>query len=495
MAHGAVDERDDAISLLCVSGWSGAAAELTGRLVAARDRFERTFERDPYVALETVGDAEIDCVVASYTLSDLDGLSLLASVRAEHPDLPFVLVAADGSEAVAARAVSMDVTEYVRVDRTGTDATDLADRIATAVSERRTDPGQFSGPGNPLTAVFEEFPEPTFAYEFDETRGAAVIRAANDAFVEVFGYDRERAVDSEVDELIVPPDRQTEADAVDEQVRAGERVDATLERQAASGLRVFRFRNIPLAEADPVDGFAVYADVTERQRRQREAAERRHQLERQNDQLEQLISVISHDLRSPLNVAAGRVDMARRERSGETESLDTAAEAIERMDTIVEDALSLARTGRTVTETESVTLASLVDACWGVIDGPDATLESAVDGLRVECDRGRLRHLFENLFRNAVEHGDGETTVHVGTVTDAEGEPVGFFVADDGPGIPPEDREAVFEPSYTTSESGTGLGLSIVAGVVDAHDWSISVAESAAGGARFEVTDLDVVDD
>lgn len=71
-------------------------------------------------------------------------------------------------------------------------------------------------------------------------------------------------------------------------------------------------------------------------------------------------------------------------------------------------------------------------------------------------------------------------TVHVGE-TDG-----GFYVADDGSGIPPEEREAVFERGYTTSEEGTGLGLSIVDEIARAHGWEAVVTESRSGGARFE---------
>jgi signal transduction histidine kinase len=84
---------------------------------------------------------------------------------------------------------------------------------------------------------------------------------------------------------------------------------------------------------------------------------------------------------------------------------------------------------------------------------------------------------------DAIEHGDGEATVTVGALADGDG----FFVADDGPGIPEADRESVFESGFTTAAEGTGFGLAIVKEVVDAHGWTIGVTESESGGARFEV--------
>lgn len=74
-------------------------------------------------------------------------------------------------------------------------------------------------------------------------------------------------------------------------------------------------------------------------------------------------------------------------------------------------------------------------------------------------------------------------TIRVGPLDDV----AGFYVADDGRGIPEDDRETVLEHGYSTAEEGTGLGLSIVTRIVDAHGWEIDVTESTSGGARFEI--------
>jgi signal transduction histidine kinase len=70
------------------------------------------------------------------------------------------------------------------------------------------------------------------------------------------------------------------------------------------------------------------------------------------------------------------------------------------------------------------------------------------------------------------------------------GLPDGFYVADDGEGVPPADRDRVFERGYTTGD-GTGLGLSIVEQIVGAHGWSVRATESEDGGARFEITGVE----
>ncbi|WP_058827008.1 HAMP domain-containing sensor histidine kinase [Haloferax sp. Q22] len=271
-------------------------------------------------------------------------------------------------------------------------------------------------------------------------------------------------------------------------------------------------------------------------------------LRRRNDRLDQFASVITHDLRNPLNVAQMRLELARDGHG--TEHLSTVADAHDRMEALIQDVLQLARAGESVGEVERVSLATVAaDAVTNTSLGASGlTVEADAELL---ADRGRLTAVFENLFRNAVEHGStgnqttsGDAVEHDSTgsrissddaversstgnqtasdpaerdtaggrpspdeapnpgvrrpVPDATdgGTPGvnvrvgplddGFFVEDDGPGIPPEERERIFESGYSTDSRGTGLGLAIVSGVADAHGWEVSATDGENGGARFE---------
>jgi signal transduction histidine kinase len=227
-------------------------------------------------------------------------------------------------------------------------------------------------------------------------------------------------------------------------------------------------------DGDVAGVVGVARDVTERM-----AHERR--LKRQNERLDEFASVISHDLRNPLGVAEGHLELAREER--DSQHLASIGDALERIDRIVEDVLWLARTGRDVGSTESVALRGAVAAAWAMTgdDRERAELVRRGDLGTVEADPDRLGQLLENLFRNAIEHGGEDVTVTVGPLEE------GFYVEDDGPGIPPEDREDVFEAGYSTTAGGTGFGLNIVERVADAHGWAVRVTGGAGGGARFEV--------
>ncbi|MEF8882649.1 MAG: ATP-binding protein [Halapricum sp.] len=244
------------------------------------------------------------------------------------------------------------------------------------------------------------------------------------------------------------------------------------------GVSYYRVSENPFAaEQAQLGRLVVLTDVTDREQYRRE-------LERQNDRLEQFASMVSHDLRNPLNVAMARLELAQDER--DDDNLRTAADALERMEALIDDVLSLARQGQPVESTEPVDLRTLAESSWEMVEAPDASLAIASD-LSFAADSTRLKQLLENLFRNAIEHGrddpDTDLTVRIGALEDESG----FYVADDGRGIPADEREEIFESGYTTAEEGTGFGMAIVGEIVEAHGWTIDVTESSEGGARFEI--------
>jgi len=228
----------------------------------------------------------------------------------------------------------------------------------------------------------------------------------------------------------------------------------------------------------------ITVDVTDEKRREAE-------LNRQNERLSEFASIVSHDLRNPLNVAKGRLQIYRER--GDEEQLDAVAEMHDRMESLIEDVLTFTREGSRVEETEWLDPVEVTSDAWSAVDTDGAELEQAWT-YRLSADPGRLLRLLENCFRNAVEHGrpdadsepDSDTplTVRAGTLGDESG----FFVEDDGRGIPEDDRDEVFDRGFTSDPDGTGFGLPIVREIATAHGWEVTLSESDAGGARFEFT-------
>ena len=209
------------------------------------------------------------------------------------------------------------------------------------------------------------------------------------------------------------------------------------------------------------------------------------ELQRQNERLAEFANLVSHDLRNPLQTARGRLEVVQREH--ESEQFEVIDRAHERMAELIETLLTLASMGEERTEAEPVDLARLVERCWEHLGLDGATLEVETEQW-ITADRSRLKQLLENLLKNAADHADEAVTITVG---DIDG---GFYVEDDGPGIPQADRDAVFQNGFTTASDGTGFGLRIVERVVSAHDWQVTATAGSEGGARFEITNVALAD-
>jgi PAS domain S-box-containing protein len=321
-------------------------------------------------------------------------------------------------------------------------------------------------------ALLENFPDGA-VFQFDEAHRYTVAAGRELARVGLCPDDVEGTTPRD----LFPPDIAEETAAYYD--RALDGVDEVVEQRDVG--EPYRIRTLPIRDEDGevIAGMAVSQNVTQ-------AKERERELEAQNERLEEFASVVSHDLRNPVSVAMGRAELLRED--CDSPHLDHVEDALSRTNRIIDDMLWLAREGRDIGATEAVPLGEAVEHAWTMAadDSPDATLAYRGEGsVTVAADRERLVQALENLFRNAVDHGGPEVTVRV------EPTAPGFAVEDDGPGIPPDEREAVFEAGYSTSADGTGFGLSIVERIAEAHGWGVTVTEGESGGARFEFAGVD----
>jgi signal transduction histidine kinase len=243
----------------------------------------------------------------------------------------------------------------------------------------------------------------------------------------------------------------------------------------------FRTRRLTDVDGEAVGLVGVGRDVSATKRHQR-------RLERQATQFESFGSVLSHDLATPLNTLSGRLELAREVTTGGEQHFAAAARALERIETLIDDLATAMQQGQLVDDPEPVDLAATVRSCWALLDTEtEAATLRIVDSDSMYADEEAVLRLIENLLHNAVDHAGPDVTVRVGTTPD------GFYVADDGPGIPPGERADVLEPGYTTTDDGTGFGLASVDHVAMAHGWALEITDSWADGARFEFTDVEWV--
>ena len=228
----------------------------------------------------------------------------------------------------------------------------------------------------------------------------------------------------------------------------------------------------------------VFHDVTDDH-------ERRSQLEAENEQLDRFAGLLSHDLRNPLDVAIGRTNAVKEsvDDSEYEQHLSRAQDAHQRIQQIIQDVLALVRGGHDLDDRTTVALETAATDAWSLVDTGESTLVINTQ-LVIRADREQLTRIFENLFRNAVQHAGPDVTVRVETLASGRG----FYIADDGDGIPSDDRSAVLEAGVSGDGDGTGLGLAIVSSLAEAHGWKLAVTESASGGAQFEFSGVELVE-
>lgn len=426
--------------------------------------------------LDALADgASIDCIVSDYEMPEMSGLELLEAVRETDPDVPFIIYTGHGNEDVASEAISTGVTDYVRKSVTGGHEI-LANRIEAAVARRRAEVER------DLQALAMSTVEEGIAVIDSDDRFIEVNRA----YAETYGYERDELV-GESWQLINPPE---ENERMLLQILP-ELEEAGKWRGESVGLRkdgsTF-VKSKSLTKLDTGGFVCAVRDVTEQR-----VAE--NALREQNERLREFARLVSHDLRNPLNVAEGYLTIVDETVGEELEDeVGRIQNAHDRMRRLIDDMLRLAREGRLVDNPEPVSLADVVEeAALTVGLGSEGSFV-VEDGLpTVYADEERLSALFENLFGNAIEHAGPDPTVRIGPLTDDYGV-CGFFVEDDGSGIPQNRHVKVFESGFTTNRSGTGFGLAIVKRITNAHGWTVSVRDGTDGGARFEFRGIDVDD-
>ncbi len=245
--------------------------------------------------------------------------------------------------------------------------------------------------------------------------------------------------------------------------------------------------------------FSEKLEETNRQLRRAEADARRAE---RLAALGQLSAGLAHEIRNPLGVIKGSADILNRKVAG-TEPLVAElagyiSAEVNRLNALVVRFLDFARPSKLELHAERVP--EIVDHALEVATasfpngGVNIEREYAPNLPEIQADRQLCEQVFVNLITNAfqamqAQDGAGEKTLRLSIAPEvSSGEPgVGVVVEDSGPGVPPEMREQIFNPFFTSKKDGVGLGLSIVAKIVDDHRGTIRLEDNAPRGARFHV--------
>jgi len=326
-----------------------------------------------------------------------------------------------------------------------------------------------------LDVILENTTTPLFMKNRD---GEYIL--VNQGFRDLFGLE-EAEIQGKTDADILPPEQAEEIRTTDQGVLEQDEPVEVEETVVTNGQeRVYKSSKVPVYDLgtradpdDPIALFGVATDITEQKRREQE-------LERQNERFDELASIISHDLQTPLETVRGRVELAYE--TGEMSHLENALDGLDRVTELREDLVEMLQAREIVGDTEEVDIGATAESVWQTVNTPAEASFEVRESLRIQADQNAVSRLLENLLSNSVEHGTNAISVWVGA---CDG---GFYVADDGNGIAPDNREDVFTAGFTTKAGGTGIGMTSVQRIVEAHGWGIEITDSVEGGARLEIT-------
>lgn len=421
---------------------------------------------------EILDAGAVDCILSDYHMPGRTGIDFLKGVRKAYPDIPFLLFTETGSETVASEGIEAGVTDYVIQDTIGNQASLLVNKILTYVEHYRSQQ-ELSETNERLREIVGVADQAVWMFSPDWSE----LQFINDSHEAIFGQSVETLRADPLSFL----DKIHEADV--------DRVKLAMERASAGESQLVEYRvtksatveiwvesrckPITDASGDVVSLVGITQDITDRKMNEQELVEK-------VDQLEAFTSTVAHDIRNPLNVADGNIRIAAMER--ESEQLDTALEAVNRIDTFIEELLTLAKEGKLIGERTHIEFAEVISSSYENVRAPGSSLD-VTGTMLLACDSQRLSQALENIIRNAVEHGRSDVSLTAGVLPDDRG----VYIADDGPGIPSAERDQIFDKGFTTAKGGSGFGLAIVDRIVSGHGWEIDVTESKTGGARFEI--------
>mgnify|MGYP000330227359 CR=1 FL=1 len=442
------------------------------------DRVDVVSEADPERALTRLEETQIDCVISDYNMRTMNGIEFLEAVRAEYPELPFILFTGRGSEEVASEAISAGVTDYLQKE-SGTDQfAVLANRIENAISQYHAEQ-ELEQTREYFSMILEHSSD--FVMIVDKMGNVDYISPAVER---VMGYTSEELLGDSAFDFTHPDDLAEASETLGEVLQnPGEEYTVEFRAQHKDGSWLWlEVRGRNLLNDPIIEGVMVNVrDITARKQRE-------HDLEQQTERLRDLTRFLSHDLRNQLTTISGRIDIV--EQEIDSEHLEAASQSVDRIEEMIEKVMLLAEYDQDAMEREAVHLASMAEQSMRTI-GHETQSYVVEEDLQLLADAERFKTLLENLFLNAFDHGGEDVTVTVGVLADESG----FFVEDDGQGIDAQIRERIFDSDFTTSQSETGFGLAIVKQIVEFHGWTLSITDSAAGGARFEFADVELPED
>jgi PAS domain S-box-containing protein len=309
----------------------------------------------------------------------------------------------------------------------------------------------------------------------------------------IYGYTADEVVGRPIS-ILIPQDRPDELPTILARLSRGERIDHYLTKRVRKDGRSIDVSVTISPVKDEtgriVGASAIARDVSEQQAAIKEAFRLR----------DQFISVAAHELRTPMTTLYARLQLAERRLVRGDLAADVALrdirlvrEAADRLKSLVDRLLDVSRleSGQVELERADVDLAAIARSVASMTlqtSGREARVIGSASGVMARVDPVRIEEVLVNLLDNALKYSPADTPVDV--EISAKDDSVRVAVRDRGPGVPPDQRERIFEPFRRASSSGpgVGLGLHISREITQLHGGTLTVESPTDGGSRFVVT-------
>ncbi len=405
-------------------------------------------------ALEELGGLDVDVVVSDYDMPEMDGLAFYEEVDELVPEMPFILLTGRTDDDIASSAINAGIDDYLQKEAVAerNDFEVLANRIQNVVNQRKS--------RQKYELVVNNIPEGIAQVRRDGTIMAANVRD------------------------VLPEEIANRWLAYgDDALTTGERVSF----DSSYDGRHFHTFAVPVDVGGETDTFqTISRDITQRREREQE-------LETRTEQLELINRFVRHDIRNDIDLIYTWSELLRdhvdEDNQEYIDRLRSTSDHITELTTIAGEFVETVSSG-TDAQLKRIplrhTLGEEIEKCRSSYEAATFTLNGEIPAVDVRAN-GLLASVFRNLLNNAVQHNDAEDPSVYVTATDC-GETVEVTVADNGPGIPDNQKDTIFgKGEQGVDSAGTGIGLYLVHTLVTQYGGTVTVEDSDIGGARFVV--------
>lgn len=337
-----------------------------------------------------------------------------------------------------------------------------------------------------FTQLFENAPMGLVL--LDETHRVVQM---NEGFQNIFGYSKDEIIGHQLNNIIVPSDNLKEALDINTLTSSGEVGILESYRIHKDGSKIpVIIYGVPVSFNERTLGiYGIYVNITDR-------VEAEKELQIRNNELDNFVYKVSHDLRAPLSSVLGLVNLANLEQNEDDikEYIGLIENRVRQLDSFITDVLSHSKNLKMEVQLDKIDFKNIISECFNELSYlPNSTnvlRKIAIDDQEFHSDIWRIKEVFRNLISNSVKYSDSKkSTSYVSIDIKIDAESAHIRVEDNGIGVEKDALSKVFDMFYraTTEAEGSGIGLYIVHNAITKLGGQVRIESKANEGTTFDI--------